>query len=30
MGTPYTFESAEQLLQDFFAEVDRIIKEGKL
>lgn len=25
-GTPYAFESAEQLITDFFAEVDRIIK----
>lgn len=25
-GTPYVFESAEQLLTDFFSEVDEIIK----
>ena len=28
-GTPYTFESAEQLLEDFFAEVDKILMEKK-
>ena len=26
-GTPYAFESAEQLITDFFSEVDRILKE---
>lgn len=25
-GVPYTFESASRLLEDFFAEVDRVIK----
>lgn len=25
-GTPYVFESAEQLMTDFFAEVDKILK----
>lgn len=25
-GTPYVFESAEQLLADFFMEVDKILK----
>jgi Family of unknown function (DUF6516) len=25
-GTPYVFESAEQLVTDFFAEVDKILK----
>jgi len=28
-GTPYTFESAEQLVRDFFTEVDRILKAKK-
>lgn len=28
-GTPYTFESAEQLLADFFREVDKIISRMK-
>ena len=26
-GVPYTFESAYQLLADFFCEVDRVLKE---
>ena len=26
-GVPYAFESAQRLLEDFFAEVDRVIKE---
>ena len=26
-GEPYAFESAYRLLEDFFAEVDRVIKE---
>ena len=26
-GIPYAFESAQQLLEDFFAEVDHVIKE---
>lgn len=26
-GVPYSFESASRLLEDFFAEVDRVIKE---
>jgi hypothetical protein len=26
-GTPYTFSSAEQLLSDFFTEVNRVLKE---
>jgi len=25
-GMPYTFESAEQLLSDFFAKADKILK----
>jgi Family of unknown function (DUF6516) len=28
-GVPYAFESAYRLLEDFFAEVDRVIKEAK-
>ena len=28
-GVPYAFESAQRLLQDFFAEVDRVIKEAQ-
>ena len=28
-GVPYAFESAHRLLEDFFAEVDRVIKEVK-
>lgn len=28
-GVPYAFESAQRLLEDFFAEVDRVIKEAK-
>ncbi|MBL1274493.1 MAG: hypothetical protein COB30_000230 [Ectothiorhodospiraceae bacterium] len=28
-GVPYTFESAEQLLSDFFAEADKILKTKK-
>jgi len=28
-GVPYTFESADRLLEDFFAEVDRVIKEAQ-
>jgi len=28
-GVPYTFESAQRLLEDFFAEVDRVIKEAQ-
>lgn len=28
-GVPYAFESAQRLLEDFFAEVDRVIKEVK-
>jgi hypothetical protein len=27
-GVPYVFESAQVLLEDFFAEVDRVIKEA--
>ena len=27
-GVPYLFESAQRLLEDFFAEVDRVIKEA--
>lgn len=27
-GVPYAFESAQRLLEDFFAEVDRVIKES--
>lgn len=27
-GVPYMFESAQRLLEDFFAEVDRVIKES--
>lgn len=26
-GVPYAFESTHRLLEDFFAEVDRVIKE---
>lgn len=28
-GVPYEFESAQRLLEDFFAEVDRVIKEAQ-
>jgi len=28
-GVPYVFESAEQLLVDFFAEVDKVLKGKK-
>jgi hypothetical protein len=28
-GVPYAFESAYRLLKDFFAEVDRVIKEAQ-
>ena len=28
-GEPYVFESAHRLLEDFFAEVDRVIKEAQ-
>jgi hypothetical protein len=28
-GIPYAFESADRLLKDFFAEVDRVIKEAQ-
>lgn len=28
-GTPYNFKDSYQLLQDFFADVDRIMKEVK-
>jgi hypothetical protein len=28
-GVPYVFESAYRLLEDFFAEVDRVIKEAQ-
>jgi Family of unknown function (DUF6516) len=28
-GVPYAFHSAQQLLVDFFAEVDRVIKEAQ-
>ena len=28
LGVPYMFESAQQLLEDFFAEVDRVIRES--
>lgn len=28
-GVPYTFASAQQLLEDFFAEVGRVIKEAQ-
>jgi hypothetical protein len=28
-GVPYAFESARRLLEDFFAEVDRVIKEAQ-
>jgi len=27
-GVPYYFESAQRLLEDFFAEVDRVIREA--
>jgi hypothetical protein len=26
-GTPYVFESAEQLVTDFFSEVDKVLRE---
>jgi hypothetical protein len=28
-GVPYAFESASRLLEDFFSEVDRVIKEAR-
>ena len=28
-GVPYSFESGHRLLEDFFAEVDRVIKEAQ-
>jgi hypothetical protein len=28
-GVPYVFESAHGLLQDLFAEVDRVLKEAQ-
>jgi len=28
-GVPYAFESAYRLLEDFFTEVDRVIKEAR-
>ena len=28
-GVPYAFETADRLLEDFFAEVDRVIKEAQ-
>lgn len=28
-GVPYMFESAQRLLEDFFAEVDRVIQEAQ-
>lgn len=28
-GVPYAFESAQRLLEDFFSEVDRVIKEAE-
>ena len=28
-GTPYVFESAEQLVTDFFSEVDKMLREIK-
>jgi hypothetical protein len=28
-GVPYSFESAQRLLEDFFAEVDRVIQEAQ-
>lgn len=28
-GVPYEFTSADQLLKDFFGEVDRVMKEAK-
>ena len=28
-GVPYAFESVDRLLEDFFAEVDRVIKEAR-
>jgi hypothetical protein len=28
-GVPYSFQSAQTLLEDFFAEVDRVIKEAQ-
>lgn len=27
IGTPYVFESAEQLVTDFFAEVDKVLRK---
>lgn len=29
MSTPYEFKDAHQLLADFFAEVDRVLREVK-
>ena len=29
VGVPYAFETAHRLLEDFFAEVDRVIKEAQ-
>ena len=28
-GVPYAFDSAHRLLEDFFSEVDRVIKEAR-
>jgi hypothetical protein len=28
-GVPYAFESAHRLLEDFFEEVDRVLKEAQ-
>jgi hypothetical protein len=28
-GVPYAFDSAQRLLEDFFTEVDRVIKEAQ-
>lgn len=28
-GVPYAFESAQRLLEDFFSEVDRVIKKAE-
>lgn len=28
-GVPYAFKDAQQLLKDFFADVDRVLKEAK-
>ena len=28
-GVPYPFQSAQQMLEDFFAEVDKLIEESK-